>query len=455
MRRISRLWVLLLSVYHTAKSDVPDHFYCNIICDDASLGFTYNFVPSWGNVLSTQDAREMLPFDSWSNDMVSFRFPLSSLHEKLCSKMKATRPIYDGEETFVTVEVRGIGKFGGNSHVSMYRAARMRDWWIGTNHHLHNVVCFPCQCNALTPVPPQNAKTLDDIKAQLDSCADAEYNSRQYIDTWDGSGSSERVTFANAPFSQKNTTLGRQAVQLRYFWTFGGGNQQTSVQWPLDSIYNMGECRKACSDGYIPSSSASGCDICPSGKYASKPNAMSCTDCEAGKYSSTLSKTLSCEACPVGTYLSTTGNDSIEDCNACPLNSGNNNEASVTATSCICDSEFTRQNGQSCVQCLAGKYKPHTGDAACTNCTINQYSTLVGATSNRCEQCPVRAHAPTASNKRTNCMCNPGSSGPDGGPCLECLACKYKIGSGSAACTDCAEDRYSNGVGAITNACVA
>ena len=190
---------------------------------------------------------------------------------------------------------------------------------------------------------------------------------------------------------------------------------------PLDSIYNMGKCRKACLDGYIPSSSSFGCDICPSGKYASGPNVMSCTDCEAGKYSSTLGKTLSCEACPVGTYLSTTRHNNVEDCNACPLNSGNNNVASTTATSCTCNSGFTGQNGQSCAQCLAGKYKPHTGDAACTNCMINQYSTMVGATSNRCESCPIRSHAPAASNKRIDCICDPGSSGPDGGLCLECL----------------------------------
>jgi len=456
MRRLLKLCAFLLPVWHASASVVP-HYYCNIFREDGVVANPFLFWP--GSHMTIVDAQAMLPLDEWIGERVSLKFPTWYVHETLCSKMNA-KPAIEYDIFSETMEVRGMGVVKGaslipNSPVSIYRAARMRDRWTDTINHIHDVFCFACRCNALTPIPPQSAKTLDDIKAQLDSYTDAEFNSRQYINTWDGGGFSPRVPFVNAPFSQKHTTLGSETVQLRYFWIYEWGIQQSPIQWPLDSIYNMGECRKACLDGYISSSSASGCDICPSGKYTPRPNMMSCTDCEAGKYSSTPGKTLSCEACPVGTYLSTTGNDSVEDCNACPLNSGNNNVTSTTVTSCTCNSGFTRQNDQSCVQCLAGKYKPHTGDAACTHCMMNQYSAVVGAVSNRCEECPIRTQAPAASNEKTDCVCDPGYSGPDGGPCLECLAGKYKVIAGSAACTDCAEDRYSDRVGAIINVCVA
>jgi hypothetical protein len=40
----------------------------------------------------------------------------------------------------------------------------------------------------------------------------------------------------------------------------------------------------------------------------------------------------------------------------------------------------------------------------------------------------------------TNCTCNAGSTGPDGGPCTACVAGKYKTSTGSAACIDDSAD---------------
>ena len=41
-------------------------------------------------------------------------------------------------------------------------------------------------------------------------------------------------------------------------------------------------------------------------------------------------------------------------------------------------------------------------------------------------------------------MCTPGHTGPDGGPCLECLAGKFKSGNGTSHCSLCEEGTYSD-----------
>jgi hypothetical protein len=56
--------------------------------------------------------------------------------------------------------------------------------------------------------------------------------------------------------------------------------------------------------------------------------------------------------------------------------------------------------------------------------------------------------APAGSTSLTNCTCNAGFSGPDGGTCTACEAGKYKASTGSAVCTDCGAGTHSTAVGA-------
>jgi len=91
---------------------------------------------------------------------------------------------------------------------------------------------------------------------------------------------------------------------------------------------------------------------------------------------------------------------------------------------CICDAGSTGPDKNMCIECIAGKYKIATGDAACTNCLKGQYSTTIGATSNVCQGCPTNSDAPEASKEQTCCTCNVGSMGPDGKMCTECVAGK-------------------------------
>ena len=61
-----------------------------------------------------------------------------------------------------------------------------------------------------------------------------------------------------------------------------------------------------------------------------------------------------------------------------------------------------------------------------------------------CEQtpsCPPNSDAPSGS---VTCLCNPGYTGPDGGPCQACGAGTYKDSPGSGSCTACQPGEYSS-----------
>jgi len=49
------------------------------------------------------------------------------------------------------------------------------------------------------------------------------------------------------------------------------------------------------------------------------------------------------------------------------------------------------------------------------------------ASSDLCEACPVRSSSPIASDNLADCICDAGSTGPDGMDCVQCVAGKYKI----------------------------
>jgi len=74
----------------------------------------------------------------------------------------------------------------------------------------------------------------------------------------------------------------------------------------------------------------------------------------------------------------------------------------------------------------------------------------VAVWSSTCSLCPANSTSIPGSTTKTNCQCDPGFLGPDGGPCIacqpsecfisSCTACdsgKCKLFAGSAACTTC------------------
>jgi len=156
-----------------------------------------------------------------------------------------------------------------------------------------------------------------------------------------------------------------------------------------------------------------------------------------------------CASCGIGTYKTTPGSAL---CIGCPSDS-NAAEGSNKVSDCTCNRGYTGANGGLCVACIAGKYKVATGNTACTNCVAGQYSTAVGATSDVCEACVTNTKSIEASDKQTDCTCNSGYTGANGGPCKACIAGKYKVATGDAACTNCVAGKYSIGIGATSNVC--
>ena len=127
---------------------------------------------------------------------------------------------------------------------------------------------------------------------------------------------------------------------------------------------------------------AEGCEDCPSGKYASTLGTSSCKTCSSGQYfngskqdcalcplgkggtgysSSKLTEEEGCEICPSGKYASTLGTSS---CKTCSLGKYRNENVSRIQ----------------CIQCNDNTYQDETGKVECKKCTMGQYTTHINST---------------------------------------------------------------------------
>ena len=97
-----------------------------------------------------------------------------------------------------------------------------------------------------------------------------------------------------------------------------------------------------------------------------------------------------------------------------------------------------------CTECEPGKFS--TNFLQCTECDAGKYQNVSGSSS--CMNCPQHSSSEAGSNQSTDCECNKGYTGPDGGPCTACVAGKYKGETGSSVCSDCAAGKASGKVGA-------
>ena len=243
------------------------------------------------------------------------------------------------------------------------------------------------------------------------------------------------------------------------------------IQCPEGAEAPGGPCFE-CNAGWTETTNNT-CSECPAGKYKISIGNFTCTDCSIGKYSNTsaASSNETCLYCGAGKYSMATGLKSADDCTSCVAgkyctvqgatsdvcqtctSNSNSIEASDEQTDCTCNIGYTGGNGGPCEACIAGKYKVTTGDAACTSCVTGQYSTTVGAMSNACQTCVADSNSAEASDEQTDCTCNSGYTGGNGGPCVACVAGKYKVQNGDAACINCVAGQYSITVGATSDTC--
>ena len=83
--------------------------------------------------------------------------------------------------------------------------------------------------------------------------------------------------------------------------------------------------------------------------------------------------------------------------------------------------------------------KAVVGSAECDDCLEGAYIDTVAARA--CVSCPSDTWTlAEASTRLTDCLCNAGYTGPDGGACGACEAGKAK---GALACDDCAANKFS------------
>jgi len=195
---------------------------------------------------------------------------------------------------------------------------------------------------------------------------------------------------------------------------------------------NDSQTDSKCNLGYT-GNDGENCDACVAGKYKIATGDGVCTNCTAGQYSTAVAA-------------------ATDVCLTCPLNSVSA-IASDELADCMCNESYSRLNADLCVFCVPGKYKATTGNATCINCMAGQYSTAVAAMSDVCEACVTNANSIEASGKQTDCTCNSGYTRSNGGPCVACIAGKYKVATGDMSCTNCVAGQYSGELGAICEAC--
>jgi len=282
---------------------------------------------------------------------------------------------------------------------------------------------------------------------------------------------------------------------------------------PASSYLSNGACNVCPPNSFTPLAGSTTIAACICNAGSNGPNGGPCVQCLAGSYKS-VTGNIACERCPpnslspvgstaitacvcntgwngangatcvqcqAGTYLSGTA------CLDCPANSISP-VSSTAIADCVCKAGSSGRNGGPCVPCQSNTYKSDTGNSLCLECPANSFSVAIGATNifacacnagsiranggpcvlclavtfnaltgkSNCETCPPHSSAVAVAGTTSNVfVCNAGSRGPNGGPCLLCSVGTYNALAGKTECMACRENSFSYAVGSTTsNECV-
>ena len=234
-------------------------------------------------------------------------------------------------------------------------------------------------------------------------------------------------------------------------------------------------CAVGTSSSLVGAVSSASCQQCESGKYSAVPASEICANCVAGKHSSEVgaSSEATCSSCVRGKYSSNPGATSHTTCVDCMAGKYLPFPASMTESDCKeCDAgTFSPRVGAAeevtCQACPPGSTAMESSDAItdcrcepgfsgsdggpCLQCAAGTYK--AGSGPAVCDACLPNSNAPLGSTTSTACTCNAGCTGPAGGTCVQCIAGKYKIAPGEAACDNCTAGQYSTAVGAASDVC--
>ena len=212
------------------------------------------------------------------------------------------------------------------------------------------------------------------------------------------------------------------------------------------------ECEPCLPGRYKERSGNFACSSCESGFYQDEYAGIACKKCAANATSTPASTKCVCEegyiqpnsedvnptcsACGMGEYQDYQGQTVCKEC----MEFSSSPPASVAITYCLCEAGFYEEEYQSgtreCLQCVGGTYK--------VQATTNDQDLHI------CTSCPVNAHSPVGSSRITDCICDAGHEGIDGGACSPCSPGSFKAVNGSGDCELCAVDFFSNSSASTT-----
>ena len=191
----------------------------------------------------------------------------------------------------------------------------------------------------------------------------------------------------------------------------------------------------SCNAGYSGASDGVACVACVAGSYKTAVGIGTCTNCAVNEYSTTVAQVVStCSSCP-----------SFAQAPA----------GSSQATSCQCNAGYTGANGQVCLGCVQGSYKPTVGPSTCTLCGNNTYSSVVAATSSAvCTACQGNSTSLMGSTRQSDCHCLMGyltnNLGAANASCQMCSAGSYNSQLDATTCSRCGAGYKSSTPGAVS-----
>lgn len=166
-----------------------------------------------------------------------------------------------------------------------------------------------------------------------------------------------------------------------------------------------------------------------------------------------------CVPCISGTYKSQVGNMSCSPCT-------NNSVSLLPRTSeknCKCNVGYAPTNVfEQCEACEAGKYKSEIGENLCIKCGKGKKSAIIASVSSfdcitcvvhtysnkyntKCISCPLNSKSMShGSSNATDCSCDSGYYGANGGNCTACALGSFTSVSGFMACTKCNSGKYGS-----------
>lgn len=221
-----------------------------------------------------------------------------------------------------------------------------------------------------------------------------------------------------------------------------------------NNIGNFNEITIIDGDTVVPA-----CVECAAGKTKSSVGNTACTQCTSGYFQNETGQ-LVCDECGDLSVPVTDSNEcnclssayeanktnGFAVCLDCPINTFQKHENQKTCDPCPEHklSPAGTESERDC-RCKAGYFEPLPVGSACSECTGGTYKTYTSYDDYEvCALCPEHAHSGAASTLQSDCICNAGYYGPDGGPCEACPAGSFKAVNGSAACSVCPINHYQN-----------